>query len=173
MGNLFGTIKELIKAQKSNFCSSGTRIIQIPKKGDPINTDDNVQYTICDGGTIRIKYSDVLDNFGIIPDCVQGGCPIISVTERSEINYLVDYGTNTCEEPVPYSVELIPCGPNRPNVYIRFNEIKRQNLQPGLVYYFNLTESSGCYTVGSLDKREPTVEINQVTPIQDCNGEGC
>ena len=173
MGNLFRTIKDLIKVRKSNFCSSGTRVIQIPKAGDPINADDNVQYTTCDGIIAETKYSNILKNFGIIPDCVQGGCPIMSISDGSQVNYLVDYGTNTCEERVPYSVELIPCGSNRPNEYIQFNEIKRQNLQPGLVYYFNLTESSGCYTVGSLDKREPTVEINQVTPIQDCNGEGC
>lgn len=173
MGNLFGAIKELIRVRKRNFCSTGTRVIQIPKAGDPINPDDVVQYTTCDGIIVETRYSEVLNYFGIINGCVQGGCPIMSISDGSQVNYLVDYGTNRCGDAIPYSVELIPCKSNMPNVYIVFDIIKESGLQPGLVYYFNLSESSGCYTVGSLSKREYTVVVSEVRPIQDCNEEGC
>lgn len=169
LNNLFQQVKNIIKSQKSDFCTRSTRVTLLTQ--GRVESDE-ITYTNCDGVSSGVTYSDIQLNNYYIPDCVRGGSPIVS---KSGYKYFVQYGTTNCETPPPSgtNVVLFPCGGIGEGVVV---DPTGYILSQGGVYSIQLNPLNGgptpriqCFTVGvQTDQQASYNIIGQVGEVGDC-----
>jgi hypothetical protein len=181
MGDLFQRVQDTIKGSINNggntipFCSRSTRVTTI-NGSSPVNPQDIVSYVDCDGKTNTVPYEEINANNGYINDCVQAGCSIKSVDEKTSNRYFVQFGTTDCNTPPPSgnNILLLPCG----GLKAISVDVTGYELIQGGVYNITLnpfnpdtpTPRTQCYTVGEQTDTTSLYNITgQVDNIGDCN----
>jgi hypothetical protein len=164
MGDLFDKVKLAIQAQKG-FCSTGTTVTPLNITG--ITSQDTIQYTDCDGNVISIPYGDILNNGGIIPDCVQGGSPI---TPSVPVKLFVQYGTTECGTPGSNLI-LLSCDKQTP--YVVSRGTISSALTKGDICYITFKDNvvdNGCYEIGddTVDASVDTIEGEPQSFARNC-----
>ena len=161
MGDLFDKVKLAIQVQKSSFCSTGTTVTPLNITG--ITSQDTIQYTDCDGNVISIPYGDILNNGGIIPDCVQGGSPI---TPDVDVKLFVQYGTTECGTPPPPGSNLILISCDKQTPYNVSRGTISSALTKGDICYITFKDNvvdNGCYEIGD-DTSDASVDTIEGEP---------